>query len=212
MNERNVKLLAVLLLLALGAGAFGCDSPGWSEGKLAQYKNWEYGYLLYYPSGSPLSAHGDGGILVLPDDEVTKISVDIYNPRLGSVSDRAEDFVQMIEAGNERGEGEDEDLYLGPQYWDYEILYGDPAIHGDFAEIRYTCLKKAKVGSIDSPKIKTISVRGTILWHKGKHGGNEYIYCFKYETYANCDDCIRLLDISADQFYFYLAGLEMSNG
>ena len=187
------------LILLLGSLVIGCGQPSWCNEKLTSFLNAEYGYRLYFPPTALVLIHSNS-VVVTIDDDVSHIVVAIDDSWLDPCK-RAESFMEKVEARNERGEEQDIDYPMHtlnyPQQWNYEIELDSR--RDDFAEIRYTCLKKYIVerGPL---KTKTIPITGDILWYKGEWQGEEYIYEFQYETYSDCDKCKWLLDISAQEF------------
>ena len=201
-KPRWYSILLIGLTLLLVTSITGCGQPNWCNEKLTPYTNYEYGYKLYFPPDASLVTGWEGRLTVFINDEVSIISVFIYTGSF-TPSKLAESFVGEIEARNEIGEGEDTEYAPDyPQRWNYEIELDSRK--DNFAEIKYTYLKKDIVG-IDPIKIETIPIRGNIFWYKRAWQGNHYIYECKYETYLKCEKCNRLLDIATFEFFRFIA-------
>jgi hypothetical protein len=208
-DSKWVSILLIAFLLILTLSFVGCSDPGWCNEKLRLYRNVEYGYELYFPPSSELTTYWGGSAHVFIDDGVSEIDVDVYG--WGNVSQRADDFLKLMESRNEEKGTIYEYIVGANMNWNYEVeAWFDkdtPWVYKSdrSAEIHYTCLKAVYEGAKLEP-VKNVKVNGEIAWYKGNYGDKEYIYCFQYETPVDCECCNRLLDISALEFCSYISG------
>jgi hypothetical protein len=187
-------LAFICLLVCL---SIGCSTPAWCNEKLRLYRNVECGYELYFPPSSELTTYWEGSANVFIDDGVSEIDVHVYD--WGNASQRADEFLKLMESRNE-AKGKFYESVVGADLnWNYEVEY-DSRHDDEFAEIHYNCLKAVYK---DTEPIKTVQSKGQIEWHKGKYGDKDYVYCFQYETPADCECCNSLLDRSALEFISY---------
>jgi hypothetical protein len=161
------SFLFVGLIFLLLNSITGCGQPRWCAEKLTSYTNYEYGYKLYFPPDASLVTYWEGSSTVLINDDVSIISVAIHQNSFNP-SKFADDFIENIETRNEIGEGENsESFHDYPQRWNYVVEMNHRGKDDNFAEIRYTYLKKDVI-DIDPVKIKTIPVKGEIYWQKSR--------------------------------------------